>query len=411
MKTIWKLLSIWMLVSSPVLLPVVGIAEDFELFWNPNCDSNASLEGYYIYYIENASVADNLSAATQIYVPVSEDGFDRTEPSHKISNLLSDVRYCFAVSAWYGDQESGISNEVCGINVTDSAETKGDTAQDDDDQTITVDDGDTGSTIIIDDGDTGSFSSGTWKVSGGADPYGTQSLYSKDVGATYGYKASLDGRYEVAVRWTYYSSRCVEVPIEIYDGDLLLDTVTVNQKQNIGQWNVLGTYDFSGSARVVIVSESGNCTTCADAASFHPVEADAEPETAPDGESQTIIIDDGDIGSFSSGTWKVSGGADPYAAQSFYSRDAGAAYSYEASLAGRYDVAMRWTYYASRCVEVPIEIYDGDLLLDTVTVNQKQNSGQWNILGTYDFSGSARVVIVSESGNCTTCADAVLYQN
>jgi hypothetical protein len=71
---------------------------------------------------------------------------------------------------------------------------------------------------------------------------------------------------------------------------------------------------------------------------------------------------------------------------------------------------VRWTYYKSRCEAVPIEIYDGDLLLDTVTVDQKQNGGQWNVLGSYDFSGSAMVVVISESDNCSTCADAVQYQ-
>jgi Fe-S cluster biogenesis protein NfuA len=188
--------------------------------------------------------------------------------------------------------------------------------------------------------------------------------------------------------------------------------VLVNQKQDYGQFNVLGTYDFSGSATVVVVSETGNCSTCADAASFSStgVEPEPEPEPLPDDQNQTIIIDDGDPGSFSNGKWKVSGGADPYGPQSLYSREAGAAYSYEASLKGSYEVALRWTYYKSRCEEVPVEIYDGDDLLDTVLVNQKQDYGQFNVLGTYDFSGSATVVVVSETGNCSTCADAVQFE-
>jgi hypothetical protein len=230
------------------------MAADFELFWDPNCNADASLEGYYIYYIENASVADNQSTATKIYVSVSGDGFDRTEPSHQITNLADNVHYCFAVSALYGDKESDISNEICSIRDIDAPEPE--PAPDPDN---------VNQTIIIDDGDAGSSSSGTWHVSRGAAPYGTKSLYSWDVGAAYSYEASLAGRYAVAVRWTYYENRCEAVPIEIYDGDLLLDTVTVNQKQNGGQWNVLGTYDFSGSAMVVVVPESDNCSTCADA--------------------------------------------------------------------------------------------------------------------------------------------------
>ena len=52
--------------------------------------------------------------------------------------------------------------------------------------------------IVIDDGDPGTAAAGNWQVSGGADPYGTGSLYSKQVGATYGYTAALaPGTYEV----------------------------------------------------------------------------------------------------------------------------------------------------------------------------------------------------------------------
>jgi hypothetical protein len=136
--------------------------------------------------------------------------------------------------------------------------------------------------LIIDDGDDDSLPVGTWTISGGADPYGTQSLYSKEIGATYGYKASLTGRHEVALWWTYYQTRCTEVLIEIHDGDMLLDTVLVDQTQSGGQWNILGSYTFSGSAMVVVISGDGNCSTCSDAASFRPIPSEPEPEPDPE---------------------------------------------------------------------------------------------------------------------------------
>jgi hypothetical protein len=135
--------------------------------------------------------------------------------------------------------------------------------------------------LIINDGDEGSSPDGIWRISGGADPYGTQSLYSKEMGATYGYKASLTGRHEVALWWTNYQTRCDDVLIEIHDGDVLLDTVPVDQTQNGGQWNILGTYTFSGSAMVVVISGDSNCSTCADAASFRPNAPEPEQELAP----------------------------------------------------------------------------------------------------------------------------------
>ena len=55
---------------------------------------------------------------------------------------------------------------------------------------------------------------------------------------------------------------------------------------------------------------------------------------------------------------------------------------------------------------MPIEIYDGNNHLDTITVNQQKNGGRWNQLGTYSFSGNARIIAIS-NGGCITSADAV----
>jgi hypothetical protein len=250
--------------------------------------------------------------------------------------------------------------------------------------------------LIIDDSDTGAVSSGTWKVSGGADPYGAQSLYSRQAGAAYSYEAPLSGRYEVALWWTYYFNRCSDVPVEIYDGDRLLATLSVDQLQEGGRWAVLGTFEFTVSARVVITAQNSGCSTSADAVAFFPVEQ--------------VIIDDGDAGTGSSGLWKVSGGAAPYGPQSLYSREVGAAYEYQTPLAGLYKVSLWWSSHSTRCDSVVVEINDGDLLLDTVTVNQQQNGGSWNVLGSYSFSGKAAVVVVSESESCSTAADAVSFE-
>jgi hypothetical protein len=98
------------------------MAADFELFWDPNCNADMDLEGYYIYYKEDASVVDDPNGAFQEYVALSDAGFDPDNPSFPIPGLLDDVRYCFAVAAWYGNEESGLSNEVCGINGTYASE-------------------------------------------------------------------------------------------------------------------------------------------------------------------------------------------------------------------------------------------------------------------------------------------------
>ena len=123
--------------------------------------------------------------------------------------------------------------------------------------------------IIVDNGGTGTSSTGTWIPSSGANYYGTQSVYSDQAGATYSFEAAVNGDYEFSMRWTYFNNRCPNVPVRIYNGSTLIDTVWVDQLQNPATWLSLGTYSFTGTARVVLLSQD-TCTTNADAVRFVP---------------------------------------------------------------------------------------------------------------------------------------------
>ncbi len=131
--------------------------------------------------------------------------------------------------------------------------------------------------VIIDNGDPGTTPTGAWLTSSGPNPFDGSSLYSNEIGAFYTYEASVNGIQQVSLWWTFFSNRCTSVQVDINDGTTLLDTVTVNQLQNGGQWNLLGTYTFSGTARVVINSQGG-CTTCADAVKFSTPAQPPQPQ-------------------------------------------------------------------------------------------------------------------------------------
>ncbi len=127
----------------------------------------------------------------------------------------------------------------------------------------------TQSSLVMDDGQSGTTAVGTWRAASSPSPYGTRSLYSNST-ATYTFAASRSGTQAVYLWWTTHSSRSTRVPVRIYNGSTRLATVYVNQRLNGGRWNKLGTYTFSGQARVQITSSSGNLTTCADAVRFVP---------------------------------------------------------------------------------------------------------------------------------------------
>ena len=56
-----------------------------------------------------------------------------------------------------------------------------------------------------------------------------------------------------------------------------------------------------------------------------------------------------------------------------------------------------------------IDIYDGDYLLLTAEVDQQSGENQWNSIGEFEFTDTARVVIYSGSSDCTTNVDAIRF--
>jgi len=398
-----------------------AFAATANLAWDASTGSNAA--GYKVYY----------GTSSRKYAYTVNVG---NNTSCSISGLTAGNKYYFAATAYNASNtESAYSTElVYTIPTTSSSSTSSST---------TSSTSGSSSTVIIDNGGPGTKASGTWITSGGANYYGSKSVFSEEASATYSFEAACSGSKKVYLRWTYYNNRYTKVPVKIYDGSNLIDTIIVNQLQNGGKWNLLGSYTFSGKAKVVVVSLSSSETTCADAVQFAPTSSatssgstsgssssgstggssssgstsgssssgstGGSSSSGTSGSSGTIIVDNGDPGTKASGTWADSGGTKYYGSKSVFSNKASSTYSFEASCSGSKKVYLWWTYYNNRYTNVPVKIYDGSNLIDTIIINQLQNGGKWNLLGSYTFSGKAKVVIFSESNTKTTSADAVSF--
>jgi hypothetical protein len=125
--------------------------------------------------------------------------------------------------------------------------------------------------IVIDNGDLGTSFTGTWQVSGAANPYGTNSLWSYS-GATYiwTFKPTRSGNYDVFMWWTALSSRSMSVPLSIQHSSGTAYRA-IDQTKNGGKWNYLGTGRFNAgsSYNVKITASKGSPpSTCADAVRF-----------------------------------------------------------------------------------------------------------------------------------------------
>ncbi|HZF35837.1 MAG TPA: RHS repeat-associated core domain-containing protein [Candidatus Angelobacter sp.] len=143
-------------------------------------------------------------------------------------------------------------------------------------------------------------------------------------------------------------------------------SVSVNQRANGGQWNLLGQFAFSagGSGYKVDLADSANGKVAADA----------------------IYI--------------VQSGA-----------PAGAAFTWTPPFpsAGAYQVYARWPGSSANTAAAQYTVTrDGGT--STVTLNQKQNGGAWMLLGNYNFTpSSGQKVMLAASSDGTTIADAMLF--
>jgi hypothetical protein len=126
-----------------------------------------------------------------------------------------------------------------------------------------------------------------------------------------------------------------------------------------------------------------------------------------------VIIDNGQAGTSSTGTWRVSAAPNPYGANSLWSYS-GATYTWAFTppTTATYRVSMWWTSLPSRSTAVPVRIWNGGTIAN-LTVNQTQNGGMWNVLGQWPMTAGAtyRVTITAPPGSPpSTCADAVRFE-
>ena len=179
--------------------------------------------------------------------------------------------------------------------------------------------------------------------------------------ATWTLPVSESGSYRVYAKWPAAPENATDAVYTVtHDGG---DTaVTMNQRVNGGQWNLLGTFPLSpGSGAKVTLSDAAGGRVVADAVRFVP---------------DSAVVD--------SFTWTP---AIPEA--------------------GTYDLYARWTASSANSAAARYTIVHGGGT-DLVTVNQRANGGQWVRLGTYEFEpGAGHQVVLAASADGAVVADAI----
>jgi len=114
-----------------------------------------------------------------------------------------------------------------------------------------------------------------WTATTTGSPYGPQALTkSAGTGANYvrwAVKVPQSGTYKLYARWTSAPDRATNATYVIQHAGGT-ESVVVNQRTNGGQWNVLGTWNFSSTIPAqVTLSDAADGTVSADAIWFEPV--------------------------------------------------------------------------------------------------------------------------------------------
>ena len=127
------------------------------------------------------------------------------------------------------------------------------------------------------------------------------------------------------------------------------------------------------------------------------------------------IIDNQDAGFSTTGTWQESSASHEYDGSSYYTNQLGATATWRPDLPadGTYNVYAWWCYWDTRDTNALYTVnYAGGSA--SVRINQQQDTGQWILLGTYNFdagiSGSVTVTRDAGSTQNSTSADAVMFE-
>jgi len=129
------------------------------------------------------------------------------------------------------------------------------------------------------------------------------------------------------------------------------------------------------------------------------------------------IIDDGDAGYSTSGTWTYVSGFGGYNNDYDYSAKGTGSDTATWTFStppGVYLVAATWTIHENRATDAPFTIKDGSTVLETVDVDQEvapsdfaDGGVNWHILGTYSITSGSLVVVLSDDADDFVIADAI----
>ncbi|WP_406696653.1 tandem-95 repeat protein [Singulisphaera sp. Ch08] len=223
------------------------------------------------------------------------------------------------------------------------------------------------------------------------------------------------GTYEIHVTWLAGGNRASNAPYRIYDGNTLLKTVWIDQRNAPAGTNTQGNVVFQSLGTATIVGTSLRVVLSNDADGFVIADAIFIREAIP---FSPRFADDGQPGFSETGTWipftTSSGGTARYAAPGDGSASA-TWFRDDSVTPGSYQVMVTWSAGLNRASNALYRIYDGNRLVKSVRIDQRNapvgpmrtRDGVFQKIGEFKITGDSIRVVLSNDADGYVIADTI----
>ncbi|WP_406699029.1 tandem-95 repeat protein [Singulisphaera sp. Ch08] len=214
--------------------------------------------------------------------------------------------------------------------------------------------------------------------------------------ASWQHTGLVPGSYEVQVTWMAGTNRATNAPYRIYDGNTLIKTVRIDQRNNPAGAVTAGGAVFQTLGTVAITGTTLRVELGNDADGFVIADAVRLSEPVP---FAPVLSDDGQSDYNQAGPWvSYSGG---YGGTARYVAPGGgsdtASWQYTGLVPGSYEVQVTWIAGTNRASNAPYRIYDGNTLITTVRIDQRNNPAGGTTEGGVVFQSLGTVVITGNT--------------
>jgi PKD repeat protein len=130
-----------------------------------------------------------------------------------------------------------------------------------------------------------------------------------------------------------------------------------------------------------------------------------------------VIVDNSDVDFTSVGNWYSSNSISGFYGTDYLYAESGdgsgtAAWTFDITSSGEYYIYAMWTEHSNRAPDAPYSAYNNGQLLDTVSVDQRSDGGQFNLLGNYQLeSGTVYIRLTDDVSPGFIVADAVMLND